>query len=324
MNPGFIDLQVNGYKGVNFSTKECGEKDFAEAYRGVLSTGTAAFLPTVVTSPVSVYQRNLPLLARLLDEEEFQGRVLGLHIEGPFISPAPGAVGNHRADAVREPDPAFLSQLQEWSDGKIKLLTLAAERPGAEEVCRKAVDSGISVSLGHQLAGDAEIKLLAEAGATLLTHLGNGIPGMLPRLSNPIWSGLAEDRLTAMIIADGHHLPPSVLKVFIRAKGIERIIVTSDASFLAGMLPGTYRDTGHDVVLESTGRIWNPQAQCLAGSSAMMIDCMNHLAGLGFVDCDDLLQIGIENPLRLIQMDHASVALEPILDYQEGRGFVRV
>jgi N-acetylglucosamine-6-phosphate deacetylase len=322
MNSGFIDLQVNGYKGVNFSTEDYGEEDFAEAYRGVLATGTAAFLPTVVTSQVSLYRRNLPLLARLMDEEEFKGRVLGLHIEGPFISPEPGAVGNHRADAVREPDPDFLDQLQEWSEGKIRLFTLAAERPGAEEVCRRAVESGITVSLGHQLALDAEIGLLAEAGATVLTHLGNGIPGMLPRLSNPIWSGLAEDRLTAMIIADGHHLPSSVLKVIIRAKGIDRIVVTSDASFLAGMPPGTYRDTGHDVVLEPTGRIWNPKAQCLAGSSAMMIDCMNHLAALGLLDLQDLLRVGIENPLRLIRIDPASVAFEPLFEYDERKGFV--
>jgi len=322
MNSGFIDLQVNGYRGINFSTEEHDESDFAEAYRGVLASGTAAFLPTVVTSPVHIYRRNLPILARLMDEEEFKGRVLGFHIEGPFISPEPGAVGNHRADAVRSPDPDFLDQLQKWSEGKIKMFTLAAELPGAAEVCRRAVESGITVSLGHQLAQDEDIKRLAEVGATVLTHLGNGIPAMLPRLSNPIWSGLAEDRLTAMVIADGHHLPESVLKVMIRAKGIDKIVVTSDASFLAGMPPGTYRDTGHDVVLEPTGRIWNPEAQCLAGSSAMMIDCMNHLARLGFMERSELLRIGIENPLRLIGIDPASVEFEPQLEYEEETGFI--
>jgi len=324
MNSGFVDLQVNGFKGVNFSTEEYSEEDFAEAFRGILSTGTAAFLPTVVTSPVNVYRRNLPMLARLMDRDEFKNRVLGLHIEGPFISPEPGAVGNHRVDAVRDPDPDFLDQLQEWSEGKIRILTLAAERKGAPEVCRRAVDSGITVSIGHHLALDEEIQLLADAGATLLTHLGNGIPAVLPRLANPIWSGLAEDRLTAMIIADGHHLPPSVLKTIIRAKGVERIVVTSDAAFLAGMPPGTYRDTDHEVVLEPTGRIWNPEAQCLAGSSAMMVDCMNHLVAQEWLDLEALLKIGIENPLRLIGIDPDSIGLEPAFQYEEGRGFVRL
>ena len=323
MDTGFIDLQVNGFKGVNFSTDEYGEEDFAEAYRGILSTGTVAFLPTIVTSPAEVYRRNLPLLAGLMDRDEFQGRVLGLHVEGPFISPKPGAVGNHRADCVRDPDPAFLDQLQEWADGRIKLFTLAAEQPGAADVCRHAVSMGIKVSLGHQLALDREIELLAEAGASALTHLGNGIPGMLPRLVNPIWSGLAEDRLTAMVIADGHHLPNSVLKSIIRAKGVDRVVVTSDASFLAGMPPGTYRDTGHNVVMEPTGRIWNPAADCLAGSSAMMIDCMNHLASLGFLSYQDLLQVGIENPLRLIEQDPAAIPFEPLFEFEEGLGFVR-
>jgi N-acetylglucosamine-6-phosphate deacetylase len=323
MNSGFVDLQVNGYKGVNFSTNEWSKGDFAEAFRGILATGTVAFLPTVVTSSVELYERNLPMLAALLDEPEFQGRVLGLHVEGPFISPEPGAVGNHRADCVKDPDPDFLERLQEWSQGKIKIFTLAAERPGSSEVCEKAVQMGITVSLGHQLALDPDIELLAKSGATLLTHLGNGIPSVLPRLSNPIWSGLAEDRLTAMIIADGHHLPRSVLKTIIRAKGIERIVVTSDAAFLAGMPPGTYRDTGHEVVLESTGRIWNPAAKCLAGSSAMMIDCMNHLASLEFLELDDLLRVGVENPLRVIQVDPASVDLGPIFDFSTEKGFFR-
>jgi len=324
MNSGFIDLQVNGYKGINFSTEEHSEQDFAEAFRGVLATGTAAFLPTLVTSPTSLYQRNLPILAHLMDQDEFKGRVLGLHIEGPFISPEPGAVGNHRAEAVKDPDPDLVDQMQEWAEGKIKLFTLAAERPRADEVCKHAVDCGITVSLGHQLALDPEIERLAEAGATVLTHLGNGIPGVLPRLSNPIWSGLAEDRLTAMIIADGHHLPASVLKVIIRAKGIDKIVITSDAAFLAGMPPGTYRDTGHDVVLEPSGRIWNPKADCLAGSSAMMIDCMNHLDGLGFLDLEEMLQISIENPLQLIGVAPDSVPLEPTFRYEEGKGFVRL
>jgi N-acetylglucosamine-6-phosphate deacetylase len=322
MNSGFVDLQVNGYKGVNFSTDESGEDEFAEAFRGILSTGTAAFLATVVTSPSPVYQRNLPMLARLMEQEEFKGRALGMHIEGPFISPEPGAVGNHRADSVKKPDPDFLDQLWKWSEGKIRLLTLAAERNGAEEVCRRAVELGITVSLGHQLALDREIQQLANAGATVLTHLGNGIPGMLPRLENPIWSGLAEERLTAMIIADGHHLPPSVLKSIIRAKGTEKIVVTSDAAFLAGMPAGTYRDTGHDVVLEPGGRIWNPKVGCLAGSSAMMIDCMNHLASLGFLELEDLLLVGIKNPLGLIGLPLDSVQLEPKFEYDERRGFV--
>jgi N-acetylglucosamine-6-phosphate deacetylase len=322
MELGLVDLQVNGFQGVNFSADEFSEGEFANAFRGILATGTTAFLATVVTSPVEVYQRNLPVLSRLIRSSEFKNRVLGLHLEGPFISPEPGAVGNHRSDAVRNPDPVLLDRLQEWAEGEIKLLTIAAERCGAEELCRQATGLGITVSLGHQLATDKEIALLAAAGARCLTHLGNGVPATLPRLENPIWSGLAEDRLSAMIIADGHHLPASVLKVIIRAKGIPRTIVTSDASFLAKMCPGTYRDAGHRVVLEASGRIWNPEARCLAGSSAMMIDCMNHLASLGFLNFEDLLEIGFHNPLRLINRIPGSFEYVPTCKYEEEKGFL--
>lgn len=321
MELGFVDLQVNGYGGVNFSTNESSEEQFANAFRGILASGTTAFLPAIVTSPLAVYQRNLPILSRLICSSEFKERVLGLHLEGPFISPEPGAVGNHRPDSVRNPDPVLLDELQKWAEGKVTMLTLAAERRGAEEVCDHATRIGITVSLGHQLATDKEITRLAAAGARSLTHLGNGVPATLPRLDNPIWSGLAEDRLTAMIIPDGHHLPPSVLKVIIRTKGVPRTVVTSDASFLAGKPPGTYRDTGHNVVLEPSGRIWNPGAQCLAGSSAMMIDCMNHLTSLRFLSIEELVELGFRNPLRLINRSPESFEFVPTCKYEEDKGF---
>jgi len=321
MHPGFIDLQVNGYRGVNFSETGSSEEQYAEACRGVLATGTDAFLVTVMTNPAEVYRHNLPLLARLMDSDEFQGRVLGFHIEGPFISPEPGAVGMHPAHAVRDPDPAFLEQLQEWADGKIRLLTIAAERRGADELCRHATHMGIAVSLGHQLAQEEDIRRLADAGATALTHLGNGIPNLLPRHPNAIWAGLAEERLAAMLIADGHHLPASVLKTMVRAKGVHNTIAISDAAFLAGMPPGNYSDANNDIVIEPSGKVWNPRKGCLVCSSAMMIDCLNHLAGLGFLELDDLLAIGARNPLRLIGVDPDAVRAEPRLEFQPGKGF---
>jgi N-acetylglucosamine-6-phosphate deacetylase len=144
---GFVDLQVNGYKGTNFSACELDEGACREACREVLSKGTAAFLPTVITSPEEVYRRNLPLIARVMDDSEFTGRLLGFHIEGPFISPKPGAVGAHRSDWVHKPDVALLERMQEWAGGKIRLLTVAAELDGIEALIRRAVKLGIVVSL---------------------------------------------------------------------------------------------------------------------------------------------------------------------------------
>jgi N-acetylglucosamine-6-phosphate deacetylase len=224
-------------------------------------------------------------------------------------------VGAHLPQFVREPALALLDQFQAWAQGKVRLLTLAADVPGAEDLAGHAAGMGISVSLGHQMATAEDLARLARAGARALTHLGNGVPAVLPRHENPIWAGLANDDLTAMIIADGHHLPPAVLKVMIRAKGVERLIVVSDQASLAGMPPGPYRVAGNDVVLEPTGRLHIPSKGCLAGSSATMLMCMNHLASLGLLGLGDLEAVGFQNPLRLIGLAPGAVRAEPQVAY---------
>lgn len=297
--PGFVDLQVNGFVGVDFSAFDLAEDRFRHACREVLRRGTAAFLPTLITRPDEVYERNLPVIARVMAEPEFEDRLLGIHLEGPFLSSTPGAVGAHNPDWTRSPSPAFLDQLQKWAAGRIRLITIAAELDGAEELARHAVAQGVAVSLGHHTADEQDLARLAGAGATALTHLGNGLPNRVDRHRNPLWAGLAEDALTATIIADGHHLPPSVLKAVIRTKGADRVVVVSDASPFAGLPPGRYATADNAIVLEESGRLHNPEKGCLVGSSVMMIDCMNHLASLGLLDEDELVRVGFANPLRL-------------------------
>lgn len=315
--PGFVDLQVNGFTGVDFSSPELMEEQFTRACRALLAKGTTAFLATIITSPVEVYRRNLPLIAAAMRRDEFQGRLLGVHVEGPFISREPGAVGAHNPTYVRDPDVALLRQLNEWASGSIRLLTLAAELEGSDKVTRFAVEEGITVSVGHTLATEADLERMAQAGATALTHLGNGVPNMLPRHENPVWAGLANDALTAMVIADGHHLPRPVLKTIIRAKGVAKTVVVSDASPIAGLPPGRYTTLGNEVVLEESGLLHNPKKQCLVGSSATMLHCMNHLASLGVLSAEELLEIGFFNPLRLIGVDPAAIPVDSDLLYDD-------
>ncbi|MCD6288091.1 MAG: N-acetylglucosamine-6-phosphate deacetylase [Candidatus Hydrogenedentes bacterium] len=305
--PGLVDLQVNGYGGVDFSGEGLRSDDFADACRRLLNSGTSAFLPTVITSADEVYRQNLPILADAIERPEFRGRLLGVHIEGPFISPCDGARGAHTAAWVRPPDTDYLDTLIEWSRGTIKLITIAAELDGAAELARHAVSRGITVSLGHQMAGYEAVDELARAGATALTHLGNGAPATTPRHDNPIWAGLANDGLTAMLITDGHHLPAHLIKTFARVKGASRLIVTSDAAPLAGLPPGRYRTLGNDVVLDETGKLYNPHTGFLVGSSSTMIQCMNYLASLDLLSPADLIEVGYFNPLRLIGVDPQSV-----------------
>jgi N-acetylglucosamine-6-phosphate deacetylase len=305
---GLVDLQVNGHRGINFADASLTPNDFAEACRGVLEAGTTAFLPTMMTSPENVYEHNLPLIAAAMEAEEFNGRLLGLHIEGPFISAQAGARGAHPPEWTRKPDVEFLDKLIDWAKGQIRLLTISAELEGSDMLARHATSRGITVSLGHQMATDEDLHRLVKAGATSLTHLGNGVPTMLNRHKNPVWAGLANDDLVAMIITDGHHLPKPVLKTIIRAKGADRCVVVSDASSLAGLGPGTYDFLGGKVVLEANGRLHSPETGYLAGSSSTMAKCMNHLASLNIVSPEELAAMGFYNPLRLIGLGPEDVA----------------
>lgn len=320
--PGLVDLQVNGYKGVDFSGSDLTEADFVRACRAMLAAGTTAFLPTMITSPEEVYRRNLPIMAKVIQSEEFRGRLLGVHLEGPFISPEEGARGMHNLDWIRKPDLRFFQKLIEWADGCVKLTTIAAEIEFAEELTRYAVSRGISVSLGHQMADQDDLDRLVDAGAVAITHLGNGVPAMLPRHHNPIWAGLAEDSLAAMIITDSHHLPASVVKTIVRAKGPERCVVVSDASPLAGLAPGSYPAPGlpgHKVVLTDSGQLYDPATGYLVGSSATMLQCMNWLASLRLVNAGELAAMAFYNPLGLIGLGAEDVALGPAICFDESQ-----
>jgi len=321
--PGLIDLQVNGYRGVDFSGEDLTEESFTQACRQLLEAGTTAFLPTLITSPAAVYERNLPIIAGVLRREEFAGRVLGIHLEGPFISTQDGARGAHSAQWVRKPDVAYLQELIDLAQGTVRLLTIAADQEGAEEVSRYASSHGVAVSLGHHMANEQDLERLVAVGAKGLTHLGNGVPALLSRHQNAVWAGLANDDLAATIIADGHHLPPAMLKTIIRAKGVGRCIVISDASPLAGLAPGEYWSMGAMVRLQDDGKLFNPATGYMAGSSATILACANHLAGLGLAGLNELSQMCFYNPLRLIGVSPKQVPVEEriFFDAKERRVF---
>ena len=301
--PGFVDLQINGYQGVDFSRPDLTVEGVESVAGAVRAQGTAAFLHTVVTAAVDSFRRNLPILGQAVRSESLQGCLLGLHIEGPWISPETGFVGAHNQEYVIAPDPDLLREMWKWSDGTLRLLTLAAELPGASELVACAAELSIAVSIGHSNFDDAGLQRIVDAGATGLTHLGNGLAGVVDRHRNPIWSGLANDDVTAMIIPDGFHLPPALIKTILRAKGVERTIVVSDVSALGGLDPGEYFINGNPVVLERSGRIRTRDANFLAGSSLTMLPSMNHLASLDLLSVPELLAIGFYNPLRFIGVE---------------------
>lgn len=206
----------------------------------------------------------------------------------------------------------------------MKLLTIAAELENSDVLCAHAVDQGVAVSLGHQMATEDDLQKLSDSGASLLTHLGNGIPQMIDRHENPIWAGLANDDISAMIITDGHHIPDSLIKTVIQAKGASNTIVVSDASPIAGLSPGNYSTLGNDVILDESGRLYNPETGYLVGSSSTMIDCINYLASLQIVKESELLELGFYNPISQLNLDPEKIisGLAKFISKKNGRFIV--
>ena len=260
--PGLVDLQLNGFAGVDFGDPALTVERVALAVEAVGRTGVTRFLPTLITSAPETFAACARTLVRAA-----QPAIAGLHMEGPYISPEEGYRGAHARAYVRDADVDDFERRQDAAQGRIRLLTLAPELPGALRLIEHAVASGVRVAIGHTAATGAQLRDAVKAGATLATHLGNGCPATLPRHPNVIWEQLAEDGLLASFIVDGHHLPPATVKAMVRAKTEVRSILVTDAIAAAGMSPGRYTLGGQTVELDASGRVAAPGATNLAGSA---------------------------------------------------------
>ena len=299
MSKQYVDLQINGYMGVDFSDPALTADQFLATSDHIFKSGTGLFLPTIVTSSTEVYLRNLGIMYKAAESHGLLKNIPGAHLEGPFISDKPGAVGAHRPAFVRKPDSRFFDEFMERCCNYVTVLTVAAEVPGMDEFISHVVSKGVVVSCGHQLAQSADLARAAKAGAKLLTHLGNGCPNLIDRHNNMIWAGMANDDLTAMIISDGHHLPADLVKCIIRCKGVDKVIITSDAAPIAGFPPGRYNCWNNDAVLEPNGRFHNPEKGCLVGSSVCVRQCAEFLASIGYSE-EEIDKMTITNPLKMI------------------------
>ena len=227
-----------------------------------------------------------------------------------------GARGAHPPKYITSPSIDMFTELQKLASGHIVILTLAPETDGAFPLISFASENGVVVSLGHHVADDAVLSQAVESGARSCTHLGNGMPDMINRHQNPLWWQLACDKLYGMFITDGHHLPADFIQVALRAKTVEKFIVVSDATSIAGLPPGTYDFHGSKVKLAPSGRISFEDTPYLAGSSAIMLQCMNYLASLHVLNESELWKVGFDNPLALLGKDphsfhkHGDTAVE--------------
>jgi N-acetylglucosamine-6-phosphate deacetylase len=300
LSAGFVDLQVNGCAGFDLNAEQISTDTVAGLVDPMLANGVTCFAPTLITAPEERICSSLKVIAeaRKLDSK-IAACVPFVHVEGPHISPLDGYRGAHPADAVRPPSIVEFDRWQDVASGIVGLVTLSPHFVESVEYIRALVKQGVHVAIGHTHASPEQIGRAIDAGASLSTHLGNGIAPDIPRHRNPIWSQLADDRLTATFIADGHHLPTDVLKVMLRAKGIGRSILVSDSVALAGMPTGTYTaPVGGRVDLLPDGRLCVSGSELLAGSTSSLAQCIGHVVRMTGMPLSDALAMATTNPGR--------------------------
>jgi N-acetylglucosamine-6-phosphate deacetylase len=272
--PGLVDIQINGCFGVDFVAADPAE--WAEVSRRLPETGVTAFLPTFITAPVSELVAALRRTAAL-PADLGGARVLGVHVEGPFLSPR--RHGAHDPALLRDPTPEAVDALIEAAPGLLRMHTLAPERPGALAAIRRLVDAGVLVSLGHSDATAEQTEAAADAGARLVTHLFNAMRPLHHREPGVVGQGLADPRLTCGLIADLHHVAAPICRLaFAAAPG--RIVLVTDAVAAAGMPPGTYDLGGQQVSVDPLGLPRRPDGT-IAGSGLRLDAAIANVVAAG-------------------------------------------
>lgn len=312
--PGLIDIQVNGFGGVDWDQEKMSEPSkWGPIARMLLERGVTMILPTFCTNSREGFTKALDAYRRTVESDDLLAHAMpGVHIEGPFISDLDGPRGAHNIKHTRDCD---LAEVQEWNEacgGRLRILTLAPERRNSAEVTRELARRGVVVSIAHTAATTQQLDAVIKAGARFSTHLGNGSHVMMNRHRNYFFDQLADDRIWASVIPDGHHVPEALFRIILRAKGLDRVVLTSDSSGPAGLPPGNYGGS----TLNDQGRLHltgNPDI--LAGSAISLDQGVGRavrMAGISLADAVDLCSV---QPARLLGMpDRGRLAVGAIAD----------
>ncbi len=290
---------MNGFAGVDFNdVSSCTTDGVTRALDAMRATGVTRCLPTIITSSVDHFAACARAIVRHPSADGDGGAIAGIHMEGPYISPLDGFRGAHPREHCVAASVDDFARRQDAADGRILLVTLAPEVPGAIALIEHLVARGIRVALGHTAASADDIHAAVNAGATLSTHLGNGCAATLPRHPNMLWEQLAHDELFASFIVDGHHLPAATVKAMMRAKTPARSILVTDAIAAAGCPPGIYSLGGLQVELNAAGRVSPagvPGASHLAGSALSMDRAIGLTVRFTGLPLDDVLEDGVDD-----------------------------
>jgi N-acetylglucosamine-6-phosphate deacetylase len=308
--PGFFDPQVNGFAGVDFNSPGLSHEDLHRAALSLASTGVTRFLPTLITSSHEKMVRQLKIIGDALRKDPLlQEMCVGIHLEGPYISPEEGPRGIHLREFIRLPQWKELERFQEACEGRIKCVTLAPEVKGAIPFIKKAASRGMVIGIGHTDASEEVLEEAVQAGARLSCHLGNATPKPSSRHQDPIQKQLGMDQLMASIITDGIHLPPDVVNDYVRAKGVDRIVLTTDSMAGAGAPPGRYTlgDLEVEVGADQAARLAGTSR--LAGSTLTMDRAINNVIRFAGIDLPSAIHMAAKNAQKLFAEVGKEIAL---------------
>jgi N-acetylglucosamine-6-phosphate deacetylase len=322
--PALFDLQINGCEGHAFSSPNLTTAQVRRVVEVCRQHGIAGLCPTLITNSFAALAHGMATLRQACDgDPELDAALPAIHLEGPYISAEDGPRGAHPRAHVRPPDWDEFCRLQEAAGGRIRLVTLAPEQPGALSFIERLVQAGVVVALGHAAAPAAIIRAAVAAGARLSTHLGNGAHALLPRHDNYVWEQLAEDRLWASLICDGHHLPPAVMRCMVRVKTPARLVLTCDASSLAGLPPGRYCEWDQHLEVLPGGKVVVAGTPFLAGSGAFTDVCVGNVIRFAGVSLAEALDMAGARPRQLLglpprRLEAGAPADLVLFDWQEG------
>jgi N-acetylglucosamine-6-phosphate deacetylase len=298
---GLVDLQVNGFAGVDFNAGRLEPEAFETALAAIFATGVTLFLPTIITASADELAGRFAALDRAVAQSPLARRMVpGYHLEGPFLNPADGYAGCHPPAVMIPPDADLVFRLEAALSKPILLITIAPELSGSEIFIRTMSEAGKIVAIGHSAANAEAVAMAVRAGARMSTHLGNGIPQVLPKLDNTLFAQLAERELSASFIVDGIHLPQPALKAMIRAKGTARSILVTDAVSAAATKPGIYEFAGMTIEHGTDGSVRSPGGRTLAGSAITMDAAIRKMVEWDIADAREAIAMASAHPFDLI------------------------
>ncbi len=300
--PGLIDVQINGYMGVDFSAPGLTVEGVRKATKALWKAGVTTYYPTIITSDLKIIKENFAVLAKARKDAEIGMSIPGFHLEGPYISPIQGFRGAHLEKFIRKPDWEEFQEIQKSAENGIKIITVAPELEGAIPFIRNCAASGMIVSLGHHNGSNEDVQKAVDAGAKMATHLGNGCANEINRHYNPIWPQLSNDKITPSIIADGFHLTKEEVRSFYKVKGPGKTILVSDALDLAGLPPGEYI-RGERTLLLTPNVVKLPKENVLAGAASPISKCVGVMVDFTQCSLSDAIQMASTNPAEMFSLD---------------------